>query len=173
MGNLRDKIRDVIRLTDLSEYLKVSRPTLYKLIELYDSNEFEKIEKKQLELFNYINDSPKISKKQVINFIVQNQIIDVSTDEKDSLSSFVNKYEYTGSIGEEQDEAIRNIITNKNIGGLISIINRYCFLASKDNLTEIEDDELIFINYIKDLISKKEVLPNEILVNYKNKKELN
>ena len=34
---LRDKIRDLgLRLIDLSEYLEVSRPTMYKYIELYE-----------------------------------------------------------------------------------------------------------------------------------------
>ena len=172
MANLKEKIRDVIRLTDLSDYLKISRPTLYKLIEMYDDDEYEKIDKKKLELFNYINDTPKLSKKQVINFIVQNQIMTSEGDERDSLASFVGKYEYTGSIGEEQDEVIRNVITNKNISVLINLINRYCFLTTKEKLTDNEIEELVFINYIKDLVSRKETLPDEIIKEYKMKKRL-
>lgn len=166
--DFKDKVRGVIKLTDLSDYLKVSRPTLYKLLEYYEGNEFDKIERKQLELFNYINDTPNLSKKQVMNFIVQNQII--QSEENNSLSSFIFKYEYTGSIDEDKDELIRNIIISKNLGSLISLINRYCFLSQKEELNSSEAEEILIVNYIKDLASKKENLPGEIIDNYRNKK---
>ena len=71
---LRDKIRDLgLRLIDLSEYLEVSRPTMYKYIELYEQGHKGEINPKVLSLFDYIekNDST-ISKNNVINFILNN-----------------------------------------------------------------------------------------------------
>jgi hypothetical protein len=169
MNDLKNRIKKVIKLTDLADYLKISRPTLYKLIDSYDSEEYDKIEKKQLELFNYINDTPNLSKKQVVNFIVQNKIINMG-EENNSISSFVGKYECTGSIGDEQEEAIRNIIISKNIGSLVDLINRFCFLTSKEDLNYSEQEELLFINYIKDLASKKEIIPEKIINDYKERK---
>jgi len=169
MNDLKNRIKKVIKLTDLADYLKISRPTLYKLIDNYNSEEYDKIEKKQLELFNYINDTPNLSKKQVVNFIVQNKIINMG-EENNSISSFVGKYECTGSIGDEQEEAIRNIIISKNIGSLVDLINRFCFLTSKEDLNDSEQEELLFINYIKDLASKKEIIPEKIINDYKERK---
>ena len=165
--DFKDKVRGVIKLTDLSDYLKVSRPTLYKLLEYYEGNDFDKIERKQLELVIIIKKICNI-RKQVMNFIVQNQII--QSEENNSLSSFIAKYEYTGSIDEDKDELIRNIIISKNLGSLISLINRYCFLSQKEELTSSEAEEMLIVNYIKDLASKKEMLPDEIIDNYRNKK---
>lgn len=71
---LRDKIRDLgLRLIDLSEYLEVSRPTMYKYIELYEQGHKEAVSAKILTLFDYIeNNYSNIGKNNVINFILNN-----------------------------------------------------------------------------------------------------
>ncbi len=170
MSDIKNKIRDVITLTDLADYLKVSRPTLYKLIDNYDKGIFDGLDKKHIELFNYINDNSPITKKHVLNFIVQNQIITVENENSESLSSLVGRYEYTGSIDEEKAELIKNILVSKNIGPFVSLVNRYCFLSSKTELSEEEQKEMLLYNYLKDIASKKEVVSSDVLLNYSLKK---
>ncbi|RDU62843.1 hypothetical protein CQA53_09045 [Helicobacter didelphidarum] len=72
--NLRTKLRELeIKIMDLSEFLEISRPTLYKMIELYQKRELEKIPSYLIALFDYMQ-NPYINKNNVIQYIVQNII---------------------------------------------------------------------------------------------------
>ena len=72
---LREKLRGIdIRITELADYLQISRPTMYKYIEAYDAEQFSEINNKVLKLFNYINNNPLIGKKTVMNYILNNLV---------------------------------------------------------------------------------------------------
>ena len=78
-----------LRITELADYLQLSRPTMYKFIECYDNGEFEQINKKVLKLFNYINENELAGKRNVVNYILNN-LVEVkqlgSKQENDTLS---------------------------------------------------------------------------------------
>lgn len=96
---LRDKIRDLgLRLIDLSEYLEVSRPTMYKYIELYEQGHKEEINPRVLTLFDYIeNNHSTISKNNAINFILNNIVrveaenISKNEDKKIKIKNLLKK----------------------------------------------------------------------------------
>ena len=70
---LRERLREMdLRIAELSDYLQISRPTLYKFIECYDGRKFELINKRVLDLFNYISENTVIGKKSVISYILNN-----------------------------------------------------------------------------------------------------
>jgi len=70
---LRERMKEMdLRVTELSDYLQISRPTMYKFIEYYDEQNFELINKKVLKLFNYISENEFIGKKTVISYILNN-----------------------------------------------------------------------------------------------------
>ncbi|RAX52453.1 hypothetical protein CCY99_07335 [Helicobacter sp. 16-1353] len=70
---LRERLRDLeLRITELADYLQVSRPTMYKFIDYYDNKKFDLIDKNMLKLFNYISENELIGKKNVINYILSN-----------------------------------------------------------------------------------------------------
>lgn len=72
---LRDRIKEMdLRVTELSDYLQVSRPTMYKFIEYYDEQNFDLINKKVLKLFNYISENEFVGKKSVISYILNNLV---------------------------------------------------------------------------------------------------
>lgn len=72
---LRDRLKEMdFRITELADYLQISRPTMYKFIDYYDENNFELINKKVLKLFNYIKENELAGKKNVINFILNNLV---------------------------------------------------------------------------------------------------
>ena len=77
-----------IKIMELSKMLDVSRPTLYKMIELYDSNELEKIPVHIISLFKYLQ-NPYINKNNILSYIVTN-IISIKNAELDSKDD-VNK----------------------------------------------------------------------------------
>lgn len=93
---IKDRLKDVeIRLTDLAEYLQISRPTMYKFIEYYDDGEYSLINKKVKKLFDYITDNKLAGKNNVINYIMTNlvEVDELGEKKEDSfhkkLKSFV------------------------------------------------------------------------------------
>ncbi|MFW6272812.1 MAG: hypothetical protein ACOC2U_03430 [bacterium] len=61
-----------LRLTELSTYLKISRPTLYKYIESFEKKEYQKIDYHVLDIFKFINKRTTKSKLSVIEYIINN-----------------------------------------------------------------------------------------------------
>ncbi|MCZ9963633.1 helix-turn-helix transcriptional regulator [Brachyspira hyodysenteriae] len=70
---LREKIRNLyLRISDLAEYLKISRPTLYKYIDMYEEGNRGTIDTKILNLFDYIQNGKNIGSNNVIYYIMNN-----------------------------------------------------------------------------------------------------
>ena len=78
---LREKIRDLdLRISDLAEYLKISRPTLYKYIDMYEEGNRGTIDTKILNLFDYMQNSKNIGNSNVIYYIMNNIIENSNTN---------------------------------------------------------------------------------------------
>jgi len=73
---MREQLKNLqLRLTELSEYLDISRPTLYKFVEQYDAGEADAIKnEKVVALFNYITKNNNITKKEVIAYIASGKM---------------------------------------------------------------------------------------------------
>ena len=79
---LREKIRDLdLRISDLAEYLKISRPTLYKYIDMYEEGNRSTIDTKILNLFDYIQNGKNIGSNNVIYYIMNNIVENSSTND--------------------------------------------------------------------------------------------
>ncbi|HJH54912.1 MAG TPA: hypothetical protein K8V77_02375 [Brachyspira hyodysenteriae] len=77
---LREKIRDLdLRISDLAEYLKMSRPTLYKYIDMYEEGNRSTIDTKILNLFDYIQNTKNIGSNNVIYYIMNNIVENINT----------------------------------------------------------------------------------------------
>ena len=75
---IQDKLKDLkIKVTEIADYVNLSRPTLYKAMDLYDDGEFDSINKNVLKIFDYINNNKNIDKKDVINYMLS--IVDEKT----------------------------------------------------------------------------------------------
>ena len=72
---LKERLKSMdLRLTELADYLQISRPTMYKYIDYYEEKNFDQINKNVLKLFNYIMENELIGKKNVINFVLTNLV---------------------------------------------------------------------------------------------------
>lgn len=70
---IKDSLKKLnIKITELADYLKISRPTMYKFIELYDSSKYEDITKNVKKLFDFIDNNTLIEKRNAINYILNN-----------------------------------------------------------------------------------------------------
>ena len=65
---MKDRMRELnIKMTELADYQKVSRPTLYKYIESYESGNQSGIPDRVASLFRLMDD-PSSTKEQVVSF---------------------------------------------------------------------------------------------------------
>ena len=88
---LRERIKQMdLKVTELSDYLQISRPTMYKFIEYYDEQNFDLINRKVLKLFNYISENEFIGKKTVISYILNNLVELKPVGEKNDVA-VINK----------------------------------------------------------------------------------
>ncbi len=68
---IKQKMKELnLKITELSTYLKNSRTTLYKQIEMYDGVEREELPNKVLKLFDYICSSDTKNKNQVVSYLL-------------------------------------------------------------------------------------------------------
>ena len=83
---VRDSLKRLnIKITELADYLKISRPTMYKFIELYDSNRAKEINKNVKKLFEFIDENKLIEKRNVVNYILNN--LNITKDIEDNKVS--------------------------------------------------------------------------------------
>lgn len=70
--DLRARLRELdIKIMDLAQMLQISRPTLYKMIECFNSKDTSKIPPHILSLFNYLQNR-YINKNNVFIYITEN-----------------------------------------------------------------------------------------------------
>jgi hypothetical protein len=69
---MKDKLHNInFRITELSVYLNISRPTLYKYLDSYTQKKYTDIDRYTLDVFKFINLKSTTSKLQVIDYIIK------------------------------------------------------------------------------------------------------
>lgn len=113
---IKSRLKELdIKITELANYLSISRPTMYKFIEMYDGGEKKELTKSMCELFDYIEKNKLIDKKNVINYILKNDADLRKTEPSDNDDSIMNReiksaiVEYI-SVNDDADEIINYII---------------------------------------------------------------
>jgi len=138
---VREKLRELnIRLTELADYLQISRPTLYKFIENYENERYRSIDKGVLSLFRYIDDTPDIGKKNVMSFIIEN-ISNVADGKDKELIRIVTEY-LKSDVSEEKIIFIKNVIKTDRLDVMIPYLNECITMLRKKSLTEEERKKL-------------------------------
>ena len=70
---MKEKLKNLdLKLTELASYLDISRPTLYKFLELYTIGEIGGLRKDVIDLFDFISNDEVLSKKQVLQYLFEN-----------------------------------------------------------------------------------------------------
>ena len=146
---LRDKIRDLdLRLIDLSEYLEVSRPTMYKYIELYEQGHKGEINSRVLTLFDYIeNNYSNISKNNVINFILNN----IVRLEAEKISKNEDKKIKIKNLLKKENKSKENFIYILTEDNIFDPILDYLMECRKLSDKKLSDEEIEFIKPLEEL----------------------
>ena len=157
---LRDRLKSMdLKITELADYLQISRPTMYKFIEYYDSQEFDLINKNVLKLFNYINEHELIGKKNVINYILT-KLTDVKemgdSDDIDVIK-IIKKY-IISNPESKKSQFLITCATRDDFDDVISYLVKITPLLKKRKLTN-EEQLLLepFINFKKEILNKGDI----------------
>ncbi len=87
---MKEKLRELgIKTTELSEYMRISRPSLYKYMELYETGDTSAIPEKILRTFRYIDKYKSLTKEQIVVFVIC-EFSDINnSDKKEAIRRYL------------------------------------------------------------------------------------
>lgn len=117
---IRQRLKELdIKITEIAEYLQISRTTMYKFIEAYDSGDYGEINKRVLALFRYIDDNDLIDKRNVINFV---------------LSKLTDAKELDDDVSDKKLQEVSHLLTQNPDSEKSRFIMECCTKSSYDTL---------------------------------------
>ncbi len=152
---IRQKLREMdFKITELAEYLQITRPTLYKFIDDYDSGDFVLINKRVLKLFNYIENNPLAGKKTILVYILNNLVDEKEMENENEISKFTKIKKYILENPSSNKSAfIELVISRKDFDSIIDYLIEIYPLLKKRKLS---DDEIVKLKPYDELINEVE-----------------
>lgn len=138
---IKDRLKELdIKITELANYLSISRPTMYKFIEMYDGGGKKELTNSICGLFDYIEENDLIDKKNVINYILKNNttVNDIASNEADSfIKSIVERFK--SGDDERKKQIINYLISNDELDDLFSYLIDASNSSNKKRKTKKDD----------------------------------
>ncbi|MBO8426070.1 MAG: hypothetical protein IAC61_01970 [Firmicutes bacterium] len=153
---IRERLHELdVKITELSDYLQISRTTLYKFIEDYDAGKKKSINPKVVSLFDYVLDNDLIDKKNVINYILSNltNVDDLASAEDTNTIETIKNY-VSKNPKSEKAKFMYECATKTSYDTLIHYAVAITPLLSKKRLSKEEKDMLKPYFEIIDLYTK-------------------
>ena len=133
---MKTRLRELnIKLTELSEYLKVSRPTLYKYIESYESGNLESIPDNVVSIFKLM-EREDVTKEQVVTFTITS----FSDSDTNDIRDRIRNYILDPSSSKAKVELMFKIATTDCIDDIIPYLNGCMDVLSQDR----KDDDSLY-----------------------------
>ena len=154
---IRERLKEIdFKLTDLSEYLKISRPTLYKFIDLYDKKNYESINNHVLSLFKYIDENPLVGKKSSINYILTNLVDEKELRTETDVSLFMQiKKLIISEPDSSKSKFLELLVKKSDYNDICEYFIKIYPLLRKRNLTKEEIELLKPYDEIRNIIDNK------------------
>ena len=153
---LQQRLREFeIKITELSEYLQISRPTLYKFISCYDGKKFNLIDKEILALFNYIDENELIGKKNVINYILTKMPRGVVEDHLSDPIDTLKNYLLLNPESKKSKFALE-FFFDENFSEILCYFADIAPLLHKESVSTAEQEKLQPFNDLKNKIKTTE-----------------
>lgn len=159
---LRERLKDMdLRITELADYLQISRPTMYKFIDYFDNNEFSLINKKVLKLFNYITENELAGKTNVVSYILNNLVDIKELDENNEIDCIKKlKKIILNNPDSKKSQFLKIAVSTSKFDDLLFYIVEVNNLLSKKKITPLQEEKIKLYNQItekiKELTTKEE-----------------
>ncbi len=141
---IKDRLKELeIKITELADYLQMSRTTLYKFIDAYDTGRKKEVNAAVLNLFNYIEKNELIGKRNVINYILNNMttVIENDTPEVNEIIKLIKEY-ISDNPTSEKTQFIEKCVSSNQFDTTIHYLMDISTLLKKRKLTEPEKKKL-------------------------------
>lgn len=142
---LRERLRQMdLRITELADYLQISRPTMYKFIEMYDAGENTNIQYRVLKLFDFIMKNELAGKKTVINYILTH-LVNVDEMGEDATLKVYKKIKkfISENADSKKIEFLDKCFIKNTYNEVLYYLLDIAQLVNKRNLTEEENNFLL------------------------------
>lgn len=155
---IKERLKDMeLKITELSDYLQISRPTMYKFIDAYDSGDISTINKHVLKLFKYIDENPLIGKKTVVAYILTNLVEEKELGNTSENKTFNQIKRYIVANPESaKSQFIELAVQKTDYDDAIEYLLKIYPLLKKRRLTDEEIDFLKPFDDIKNIMEEGE-----------------
>lgn len=139
---IKERLIDLnIKITELANYFNISRPTMYKYIESFDNDDFEKIPKSIYDLFIFIKENKLIGKINVIDYVINynTQLAQQQSKiNKRNVTNFLKQNEEITLLNEKAEFVVA-ISKKDTFDKIITFLNKVNSLP-KSKLTDEEQE---------------------------------
>ena len=156
---MKDRMRELnIKMTELSEYIDVSRPTLYKYIDSYENGDLSSIPDRVVSLFRTM-ETPGITKEQVVSFTITTFSKNDSTDDREIIRRFL----VDPSASPAKVELMHKLATTDRLDDLIPYLNGCVDILSQDKIDDAGLYQIARLLILKSKVTKNVPLKDEEL----------
>ena len=157
---MKERLRELgIKTTELSLYMKISRPSLYKYLNMYEEKDLKGIPEGVLHTFRYIDKYKKLTKEQVISFV----ILEFSDNEDSNYKETIKRYLLSKGLKDSKIEFMYNLVTTDYFDGIVDYFNNVTLILKKE---EIDDDGLYqiarLVNLKNDIMKDVPITKDEL-----------
>ncbi|MDO5862160.1 MAG: helix-turn-helix domain-containing protein [Thermoplasmata archaeon] len=148
---MRGQLKDIgFRLTELADYLGISRPTLYKYIECYESGDYGQIRPDILVFFGFLEANPGIDKRSVLQYIVSHMGGDGKSEDMAELVEAMERF----GLPREKVDFILSVVGGSWMDDLIPYLNRYRAVMGRPDLEDEAEEFSHAVEEFKKRISR-------------------
>lgn len=157
---MKDTMRGLgIKMTEMAEYLKISRPTLYKYIDMFESGRTDVLPIDIASVFRYIESAKCTTKEQAVSFMIDSRSESTDSPIKDDIIRYASSRPDT----DPKMRFIRSLINTDCIDGILPYLENSLGIMSvgASDTSELYQEARLVL--LKDAVSKNIPLTEEEL----------
>ena len=148
-----------IKITELSQYMKISRPSLYKYLDAYENGNYDIIPMKILEFFKYIEKHRSITKDQIITLAICEFGNSDSSDELEYIRTYLLK----AGRNNPKIKMIYQLVSTSALDDLVPYLTNCMKILSNGPKNESDLYQISRLLQLKEKIATNEPLTEEEL----------
>ena len=159
-GMIRDQFKRMeLKITDLADYLHMSRTTIYNFMDAYDKGDKSVISQKVLKLLDYVTNHPAAGKKEVLSFILSDITGDMERIDKAENTAISPIMKYMAEYPESPKARFFQLaVSTPDFDSILEYLLRVYPLLRNRRLTEEQIDFIKPYDDIRNIIDSNKEL---------------
>ncbi len=155
---MKERLRELgIKTTELSEYMRISRPSLYKYVGLYESGDYSSIPEKVLRVFKHIDRHSKLTKEQVISFTICEFAEGETSDKKEAIRNYLMR----SSGNDPKVSLMYALVTTHQLDSIAEYLSRACIKLESADLDDSDLKQVARLVLVRSDLESMEPLSEE------------